>query len=253
MLIKELWHYPIKGLGGSLIDLAVLETGGYFPNDRQFAISTGHAKTANAVAGTWQKKAFFLQLMTDETLADYSCQFIPDGAVKGLHVTHRDGSVNHFDPSKPEDCTRLEDFFAARLEARFSGHPRLMQMDQQAYSDQSSPLISIASDASLNTFAKATGTIADNRRFRINVIISADQPFAEADLIGKTVRCGTALLAIKAPVGRCAAINVNPDTAQRGPDYVAFMRAHFGHSNLGVFAEIIDGGTIKSGDQLIVT
>jgi MOSC domain-containing protein YiiM len=28
------------------------------------------------------------------------------------------------------------------------------------------------------------------------------------------------------------------------------MRAHFGHSNLGIFAEVLNGGTIKIGDEL---
>ena len=116
-------------------------------------------------------------------------------------------------------------------------------MKNQAFSDQSTALISIASNASLDAFAEATNTKPDSRRFRINIIIDGDTPFAEETLVGKTLRCGDALLLVKDSVGRCAAINVDPATANRNQDdYVRFMKAHFGHSNLGIFAEVINGG-----------
>jgi uncharacterized protein YcbX len=54
-----------------------------------------------------------------------------------------------------------------------------MTMKHQAYSDQSTALISIASNASLDAFAEATNTKPDSRRFRINIIIDGDTPFAE--------------------------------------------------------------------------
>ena len=126
-----------------------------------------------------------------------------------------------------------------------------MQMQDQAYSDQSTALISIASNASLYTFADATGTKPSSRRFRINIITDADKAFAEADMIGQTFHCGNALIEIQKPVGRCAAINVDPKTALRSDkDYVRLMREKFGHSNLGVFAKVIKGGKVNVGDEL---
>jgi uncharacterized protein YcbX len=154
------------------------------------------------------------------------------------------------DPAEPADCQRFEDFFFTLLGSKLRGKPRLMTMKHQAYSDQSTALISIASQASLDAFAQATNTKPDSRRFRTNIIIDGGAPFAEEGLIGKTLRCGDALLLVKEPVGRCAAINVDPATAKRNPDdYVRFMKAHFGHSNLGIFAEVINGGIIRLGDR----
>ena len=126
-----------------------------------------------------------------------------------------------------------------------------MQMKDHAYSDQSTAFISIASNASLDTFAKATGTAPSSRRFRINIITDADKAFAEADMIDKTFHCGNALIEVQKPVGRCAAINVDPKTALRSnEDYVQLMREKFGHSNLGVFARVTKGGEVKVGDKL---
>ena len=250
MQIHELWHFPVKGFGGNQMPLAKLRQGGYFPNDRQFAISIGSKKTAAAREGTWFRKAHFLQLMSHELLAEYSCCY-DDAGNRKLELLHHGTMCLSIDPAEPADCQRFEDFFFTLLGSKLRGKPRLMKMKHQAYCDQSTALISIASNASLDAFAKATNTNSDSRRFRINIIIDGDRPFAEEALIGKTLRCGDALLLVKAPVGRCAAINVDPTTAKRNPDdYVRFMKAHFGHSNLGIFAEVINGGIIRVGDKL---
>ena len=249
MQIHQLWQYPVKGFGGNQMPLAKLQQGRYFPNDRQFAISIGDEKTATASDGTWFRKAHFLQLMSHDLLAEYSCRY-DDAANPKLELLHHGVTCLSIDPAEPADCQRFEDFFFTLLGSKLRGKPRLMTMKHQAYSDQSTALISIASQASLDAFAQATNTKPDSRRFRINIIIDGDTPFAEEGLIGKTLRCGDALLLVKEPVGRCAAINVDPATAKRSPeDYVRFMKAHFGHSNLGIFAEVINGGIIRLGDR----
>jgi uncharacterized protein len=248
--IHQLWQYPVKGFGGNQIPLAKLQRGGYFPNDRQFAISIGDEKTAIASDGTWFRKAHFLQLMSHESLAKYSCRYDNDANPK-LRLLHNGATCLSIDPAEPADCQRFEDFFFTLFGSKLRGKPRLMTMKHQAFSDQSTALISIASNASLDAFAEATNTKPDSRRFRINIIIDGGAPFAEEALIGKTLRCGDALLLVKEPVGRCAAINVDPATAKRNPDdYVRFMKAHFGHCNLGIFAEVINGGIIRVGDRL---
>jgi uncharacterized protein len=249
MQIHQLWHFPVKGFGGSQMPLAKLQKRGYFPNDRQFAISTGSKKTAAARNGTWFSKAHFLQLMSHELLAEYSCRY--DDANPRLELLHHGVICLSIDPALPNDCQRFEDFFFTLLGSKLHGKPRLMTMKHQAYSDQSTALISIASNASIDAFADATNTKPDSRRFRVNIVIDGDTPFAEETLIGTTLRCGDALLLVKESVGRCAAINVDPATAKRNSeDYVRFMKAHFGHSNLGIFAEVINGGVISVGDRL---
>ena len=252
MQIHQLWHFPVKGFGGSQMPLAKLQQRGYFPNDRQFAISIGNERTAAARNGTWFRKAHFLQLMSHELLAEYSCRY--DDAKPRLELLHHGATCLSIDPAQPTDCQRFENFFFTLLGSKLRGKPRLMTMKHQAYSDQSTALISIASNASIDAFADATNTKPDSRRFRVNIIIDGDKPFAEETLIGTTLRCGDALLLVKEPVGRCAAINVDPATAKRNSeDYVRFMKAHFGHSNLGIFAEVINGGIIRVGDRLQTT
>ena len=234
MQVHQLWQYPVKGFGGNQMPLAKLQQGGYFPNDRQFAISIGEGKTAAASDGTWFRKAHFLQLMSHESLAEYSCRY-DDASNPRLELLRHGTLCLSIDPAEPADCQRFGNFFFTLLGSKLRGKPRLMTMKHQAYSDQSTALISIASNASLDAFAEATNTKSDSRRFRINIITDGDTPFAEEALIGKTLSCGDAMLLVKKPVGRCAAVNVDPATAKRNPeDYVCFMKARFGHSNLGI-------------------
>jgi len=199
MQIHQLWQYPVKGFGGNQMPLAKLQQGSYFPNDRQFAISIGDEKTATASDGTWFRKAHFLQLMSHDLLAEYSCRY-DDAANPKLELLHHGVTCLSIDPAEPADCQRFEDFFFTLLGSKLRGKPRLMTMKHQAYSDQSTALISIASKASLDAFAQATNTKPDSRRFRINIIIDGDTPFAEEGLIGKTLRCGDALLLSKNPL-----------------------------------------------------
>ena len=251
MQILELWRFPVKGFGGSQVESAMLTTDGYFPYDRFFAISTGGEKIAGARTGAWFPKAHFLQLMSHNALAEYKCRYLNDGTAPMLELFHHDRRCISINPDSYGDRRRFEDFISSNFGNLLRGRPRLMRMKDQAYSDQSTAFISIACNTSLDTFADATSTAPSNRRFRINIITDAEHAFAETDLIGQTFHCGKALMVAQKPVGRCAAINVDPKTALRSDkDYVKLMREKFGHSNLGVFAKVIKGGEVKVGDEL---
>jgi len=43
---------------------------------------------------------------------------------------------------------------------------------------------------------------------------------------------------------------VNPDTAERDAKPPRALREHYGHADLGVYAEVLDGGRVAVGDPL---
>ena len=73
MIVSQLWQYPVKGLAGMTLDSIRLEAGKHFPGDRRFAVTNGHPKQDEALAGRWVKKSFFLQMMKFEELAAFDC------------------------------------------------------------------------------------------------------------------------------------------------------------------------------------
>ena len=49
-------------------------------------------------------------------------------------------------------------------------------------------------------------------------------------------------------ITRCAAINVDPETAARDLDIPPTMMRRLGHNECGIYAEVTAGGTIGVGD-----
>ena len=246
MIISELWHYPIKGLAGAKLDSARLEAGRHFPGDRTYAITNGHPRQDEALSGHWVKKAFFLQMMTYEELAGFDCRFA------GTRLTLLRDGVTLLDADLEEDSgiEAVNSWFARQFEGRLGGAPRLARVADGAFTDTKAPWISLGGTASVARFGEATGTRPDARRFRLNIMMETSTPFEEAALVGSRLRLGAAEMKVVAPVGRCAAIDVDPTTAIRGPHYLPLMEREFGHTVLGIFAEVTRSGLVRPGDRL---
>jgi MOSC domain-containing protein YiiM len=50
---------------------------------------------------------------------------------------------------------------------------------------------------------------------------------------------------------RCAAVNVDPETAARDLNIPQALMRRLGHADCGVYAEVIAGGTIGTGDTIV--
>lgn len=246
MIIDELWQFPVKGLGGVSLDSATLVTGRHFPGDRQFAITTGHPRFTDMPAGSWQKKAAFLQLMSHEQLAALDCHFAGTVLTLYQHGTERLSA----DMDSAQGAAAINGFFTTLFDGRLPGVPRLMRIDGGSYTDTEAPWISLGGTASVAHVARIMGHQPDARRYRLNIMLETETPFEEANLIGHEVRLGDAVLRVVEPVGRCAAIDVDPVDGTRGPHLLPLMEDAFGHTDLGIFAEIIRGGTVSPGDRL---
>ena len=85
------------------------------------------------------------------------------------------------------------------------------------------------------------------------VVAKGDKPVALAD-----VRRGRYPKEICALVGgwafeRCAATNVNPETAERDMNLPLTLRKGFGHMDMGVYAKVVSGGQIAPGDAVTLS
>ena len=97
-------------------------------------------------------------------------------------------------------------------------------------------------------------TFPVDRRYAIENGPSGFDPAAPAwhefELVGKTLAAGDARLKVVKRITRCAAINVDPDTAARDLAIPQALQRRFGHGDCGVYAEVIAGGTISIGDAI---
>ena len=88
-------------------------------------------------------------------------------------------------------------------------------------------------------------------RFRANLYVAGWPAWAELDLVGRDVAVGpTARLKVVKRIVRCAATNVDPDTGIRDLTIPDTLMQNLGHTDCGVYGEVIDGGTIATGDEV---
>ena len=243
--LAEIWQFPVKGFPGQHYQSVTLQTDQLLPADRRYAVSNGHPASHKKLAEGWLSKRHFVQLLSEARLAGLS-----------LKIDEESGRISLSDNTGVRADAPLDEAgpVMAQLQAllpdRFAEQPRLCRLAAGGYTDTDAPWITLAGSASLADFAHITHTAPDNRRFRLNLIVSTRTPFEEFDWIGKTISIGEAKLEIIEPVGRCAAIDVDPETTQREDDHLRTMRQVYGHTDLGVFGRVVSGGVISLGTKV---
>ena len=131
------------------------------------------------------------------------------------------------------------------------GRPKLIEAAEgHVLSDHHSPVISMINLASLQDMARVLGSAPDARRFRGNFLIEGMEPWAEFDLCGMQVKVGDTILEVTERIDRCGATNVDPDTAERDLNIPKALMRGYGHIECGVFARVIEGGTVREGDTI---
>jgi uncharacterized protein YcbX len=92
------------------------------------------------------------------------------------------------------------------------------------------------------------------RRFRPNIVVAtAGAGFVENDWIGRTVEIGdTVRLAITEPCPRCVMITLPQGDLPKDSGILRTAAQH-NEVNVGVYASVISGGTIRRGDAVLLT
>ena len=130
------------------------------------------------------------------------------------------------------------------------GEPRFIEAPGHRFSDVAMKVVSIIGLSSLHALEAEAGMALDPLRFRANFYFSGGRPWAEFDWIGQEIQIGQARLKVVKRIVRCAATEVNPETGKRDADPPRDLRRHFGHADLGVYAEVLEGGQVALGDAL---
>jgi uncharacterized protein YcbX len=90
-------------------------------------------------------------------------------------------------------------------------------------------------------------------RFRANLYASGWPAWHEFELLGQTLAIGEARLKVIKRIARCAAVNVDPETAARDLEIPPTLMRRLGHADCGIYAEVIAGGTIAAGDPIAIS
>jgi len=247
--LEKIYRYPVKGLSAELMERATLTAGQTVPGDRQYAIENGPIGFDSAVPAYFPKQRF-LMLMRNERLARLDTRF--DEATHTLAL--RDGGDTvRGDLRTPEGRRRIEDFFAALCADELRGPPRVLHAPGHSFSDVARKVVSIINLASVATIETLIAAPVDPLRFRANLYVEGWPAWGEFELVGKTLALGAdARARVIKRIERCAATNVEPGTGIRDLTIPHSLFRACGHSDCGIYAEVIAGGTIAAGDRIEV-
>ena len=248
--IAAIYRYPVKGLGPERLDSAQLAPGQTIAGDRLYAIENGPSGFDPAHPA-YLPKSRFLMLMRNGRLASLRTAF--EEATHTLVISTDGREAVRADLRTAEGRAAVETFFAAFCADELRGPPKVLNAPDHSFSDVARKVVSVINLASLAALETIVGAPVHPLRFRANLYVAGWPAWSELDLVGREMAIGPAarVRAVKRIV-RCAATNVDPDTGIRDLQIPHTLMQNLGHMDCGVYAEVIAGGTIAAGDEVMM-
>ncbi len=245
--IAGLYRYPVKGLSPEALPKTPLEPGQPLPADRRYAIENGPIGF-DPKHPQYYPKIRFLMLMRNERLAALRTRY--DDRNHILSIGYNDTEVVRGNLQTAQGRTAIEEFFAANFAAELRGPPKILAAPGHSFSDVAAKVVSIINLASVATIEDAVGQAVDPLRFRGNLYVTGWPAWSERGLLGQKLSIGEVRLKVVKEIVRCAAVNVDPTTAERDLNIPRTMTQIFGHDFCGIYAKVIAGGEIAPGDMI---
>ena len=242
--LAHLCRHPIKSVGFEALDAIDLEAGRALPFDRRWAVT--HAQTRADADGQWLPKSQFLRGVVAADLMAIRAQLDPQ--IRRLTLTHPTGGSLQIAPDDDGDGARLADWLRPVWPADKPAPVGLRRAgDGQPFTDTPTPFVAVLNMASLRALSQRVGSDLSIHRFRGNLWLDGLAPWEEFDLVGQDLQIGDARLRIEQPITRCAATSANPQTGRRDIDVPAALERAYGHADFGVYARVMEGGTLGVG------
>ena len=264
MKVHNLYRYPVKSLGGQSVSSLQPEVRG-FKDDRRWMFIEPYGQ--------------FISRRAVPTMCGYAAEVhadelrfvrIADGHVLGAVAGARQGSqqvdVTVWDDSLT--ATLIEDekipaiaealgIPGAKLvymgpEDRRPVDPRFAKPKEEVSFADGFPYL-ITTTASLDDLSERVGDNLDERRFRPNIIVETDTPFAEDNW--SALKIGVHNFRTPKPCARCIMITQQPDTGERNLRVLAELSAYRKVGNKVMFGmnACWEGGdgVITVGDEVV--
>jgi uncharacterized protein len=248
--VTDLFHYPIKGLSAQRLKRVELIPGEGFPFDRVFGLAR-HDSAYDPSHFKPLPKTQFIVLVREERLAELQTCFDPK--TRRLEIRRAGNPALDEDLSTGAGIARTIDFFATMFDLGPEQRPIFADAGPNRFTDVSvvsremMNAVSLINLASVRDLASRIGQELHPLRFRANIYFDGLPPFSELDLLDREITIGSVRLKVMMRTRRCAATEVNPETARRDIPVPPLLLQHLGHANMGVYAEVLNGGEIENG------
>ena len=243
--VTEIFRHPIKSHGLEQLQNVTLTPGQALPWDRHWAVAHDASKadgTAWVPCANFSRVAKAPQLMALRARLNEA-----DASITLSHPDRKDFTFH------PDDERQLSGFLAwikPLMPADRAQSARIVAAPGTAMTDTDYASISINNHASRRALSQRMGQDLSPLRFRGNIWVDGLAPWEEHDLAGKTMRIGTAVIEGVEPIVRCRATTTNPETGQRDADTLQALNDGWGHQYFGLYARVLEPGTIALNDTL---
>jgi len=245
--VAALARHPVKGFTPEPLDSVSLRAGAHFPGDRLYAVEDGPSGFDPEAPEHIKKMAFTVLAKLPEVAAIRTKWNEDEGNLTAWHPDFGEISVDLDDESG-------RSVFATWLSGVLTDKVRgplkvLAAPGNHRFMDSRSGFVSLVNLESIRDFEAKIGRPVDPARFRGNIMVEGWPAWSELDMAGQEIAIGEARLRGRKRIDRCTATHVDPHTAKRDIDVVALLREHYGHFNCGLYAEVIESGTIRTSDD----
>lgn len=225
MTVVSLRRYPVKSMGGEALESADLDTHGLV-GDRRYAV----VDAAGFLASGKNTRRFRRR----DAIFDYTARSTDDHDVLVSNGRHE---------WRVGEQGLVEDL-ANAMNARVT-----LAADRTA-THQDEAAVSLVSTATLDWCAARWGIDADPRRLRTNLVVAADEPFAEETWEGRELAIGDGVrLRVTRRIPRCRMIDVDQDGVVAEGRWLRSLGAER-DTRIGVYAEVVEPGTVRTGDLI---
>jgi len=239
--LAHIFRYPIKGVGVEALDGTTLSKDAPLPGDRAWAIAHEGAAQTDA----WQPRRNFVVVAYGPQLAQISAKSLDDGT---LELSHPALPKLTFEP-KTEGQAAL-DWVRPIWPEQHSAPARFVTAPPHGMADNGLAQVSLLNLASLRALSQKSGAALETGRFRGNLWVDGWAPWEEFDLIDRVITIGSTKLHVTDRIERCRATEANPTTGLRDVDVPKVLENGWQHRDFGVYATVIEGGTITVGDPV---
>jgi len=247
--ITGIYRYPVKGFSPEAVDMVRLQPGQTLPHDRAYAIENGPTGFDPAAPSNFPKIRF-LMLMRDERIARLKTRFDPQTTLWRIEL---DGeTVIEGRLADAGDRAAIETWIARHFAAELRGPPRILAGEGHSFSDVDNKVLHVVNLETVRELERQLGRPVDPLRFRANIYVDGLAPWAEFDWVGQTLTAGEVTFKGDKRTERCSATNVDPVTATRDMTIPRDLMRLYGHSDCGIYLEVVGGGRLAVGDHIDV-
>ncbi|WP_171240990.1 MOSC domain-containing protein [Ruegeria sp. HKCCA5491] len=240
--VTSLWRHPIKSHGHEAVETVTLSPGQTMPGDRVWAIAHEASK---ADGSEWAPCANFSRGAKAPQLMAITAKLSGDTVA----LSHPQRPDLSFQPDAEQDA--FLDWVKPLMPADRAASARIVRVPGRGMTDSDLPSVSLCNMASHRAVEQKLGKDLSIRRWRGNIWFNGLPLWEEFEWLGREVQIGQAVFHVRERITRCLATTANPDTGERDADTLGALN-RWNHQDFGVYAEVIRGGEVKTGDTVQV-